>query len=123
MAAQGTTALQQKVSKLLSRQHGRPVLKPNKPLVLKDEVASRKMRRGEASCITEISLLMACWKKSDFNDALCSSEVKTFYECIAKAQAEMKIKAAQQASGQGGRLLPRQATSLLKRHPNIRKEI
>lgn len=38
--------IQEKVSRLLSKQLGKPVLKPNKPLVLKDEVANRKPKKG-----------------------------------------------------------------------------
>lgn len=46
MAAQRGVLFQEKVSRMLSKQHGRPVLKPNKPLVLKDEVANRRVKRG-----------------------------------------------------------------------------
>lgn len=46
MASKSVSALEEKVNRLLSRTNGKPVLKPNKPLVLKDEVANRKMRRG-----------------------------------------------------------------------------
>ncbi|XP_036403235.1 coiled-coil-helix-coiled-coil-helix domain-containing protein 1 [Megalops cyprinoides] len=121
MALQGT-ALQQKVSRLLSRQMGKPALKPNKPLALRDEVANRKPSKGEASCIPEMYLLMACWKKNDFSDALCSKEVETFHKCTQRAQAEMRARLAQEG-GQGGRLHPKQANTLLKRHPNLFSEI
>ncbi|XP_030626937.1 small ribosomal subunit protein mS37 [Chanos chanos] len=123
MAMQSGIALQQKVSRLLSKQHGKPVLKPNKPLALKNEVANRKLKKGEATCVTEMSLLMACWKQNDFKDALCSNEVTTFYKCVERAQAEMRAKGNQQGAGQGGRLLPKQATSLLKRYPNLSQEV
>lgn len=36
----------EKVSRLLSRQNKKPVLKPNRPLVLKDAVANRKLQKG-----------------------------------------------------------------------------
>ncbi|XP_012683014.2 coiled-coil-helix-coiled-coil-helix domain-containing protein 1 [Clupea harengus] len=121
MAYKSATALQEKVNRLMSRTAGKPVLKPNKPLVLKGEVANRKMRRGEATCITEMSLLMACWKKSEFNNTVCSSEITVFYKCVEKAQVEAKSKTAQQSS-QGGRLVPKQANTLLKRFPSIKNE-
>lgn len=38
--------IQDKVARLLSKQHGKPVLKPNKSLALKDEVANRKPKKG-----------------------------------------------------------------------------
>lgn len=117
-AMQSGLLIQEKVARLLSKQHGAPVLKPNKPLVLKDEVANKKPKRGEASCVTEMALLMACWKQNDFNTQLCSNEVGVFYSCIKKAQAEARERLKAQTSAQGGQLLPKQATTLLKRYPN-----
>lgn len=47
MAAQaGGIVFQEKVSRLLARGNGRPVLKPNKKLVLGDSVANRRLRKG-----------------------------------------------------------------------------
>lgn len=46
MAAQGGVVFQEKVSRLLSRQDGKPVLKPNRPLALRDAVANRKLKKG-----------------------------------------------------------------------------
>lgn len=37
---------------------------------------------AEASCITEMALLMACWKQNNFVDSLCFSEMKSFYTCV-----------------------------------------
>ncbi|XP_040905047.1 coiled-coil-helix-coiled-coil-helix domain-containing protein 1 [Toxotes jaculatrix] len=122
MAAQGGILFQEKVSRLLSRREGKPVLKPNKPLALKDTVANRKLKKGEATCITEMSILMACWKQNNFVDGLCSSEINSFYTCVEAARAAMKNK-SEQTSSQGGRLHPKQATTLLKRYPNLRTEI
>lgn len=122
MAAQGGILFQEKVNKLLSRHNGKPALKPNRPLALKDAVANRKLKKGEASCITEMSVLMACWKLNNFVDGLCSNEMNSFYTCVEKTQAAMKDK-GEQTSLQGGRLHPKQATTLLKRFPNLRTEI
>ncbi|XP_039995907.1 coiled-coil-helix-coiled-coil-helix domain-containing protein 1 [Xiphias gladius] len=122
MAAQGGVLFQEKVSRLLSRQDGKPVLKPNRTLALRDAVANRKLKKGEATCITEMSVLMACWKQNNFVDGLCSNEMNAFYTCVEKAQAAMKNK-PEQTSIQGGRLHPKQATTLLKRYPNLRNEI
>uniref|UniRef100_A0A673GEX7 CHCH domain-containing protein n=1 Tax=Sinocyclocheilus rhinocerous TaxID=307959 RepID=A0A673GEX7_9TELE len=38
----------------------------------------------EATCVTEMSLLMACWKQNDFNNTVCSKEVSVFYTCVEK---------------------------------------
>lgn len=86
MATQGGIVFQEKVSRLLRGQNGKPVLKPNRALVLKDAVANRKPKKGEASCITEMSVLMACWKQNNFVDSLCSNEINSFYMCVEKAQ-------------------------------------
>ncbi|KAG5831560.1 coiled-coil-helix-coiled-coil-helix domain-containing protein 1 [Anguilla anguilla] len=116
MATQGT-ALQQKVSRLLSRQLGKPVLKPNKPLALKNEVANRTLEKGEATCITEMSVLMTCWKQNEFNDAACSKEIQSFYTCAKKAEAA-RLKSGKGAFELDGRLHPKLANTLLKRFPN-----
>lgn len=47
---------------------------------------SRVFFLSEATCIMEMSLLMACWKENEFNNALCSSEVQTFFKCAEKAE-------------------------------------
>uniref|UniRef100_A0A8D3BNE0 Coiled-coil-helix-coiled-coil-helix domain containing 1 n=1 Tax=Scophthalmus maximus TaxID=52904 RepID=A0A8D3BNE0_SCOMX len=82
----GGVAFLQKVNKMLSRQNGKPVLKPNRPLALRDTVADRKLSKGEASCVTEMSVLMACWKDNNFVDDLCSTEIDSFYTCVKAAQ-------------------------------------
>ncbi|XP_016093559.1 coiled-coil-helix-coiled-coil-helix domain-containing protein 1-like isoform X2 [Sinocyclocheilus grahami] len=112
------SVIQEKVAKLLSRQNGKPVLRPIKPLALKNDVASRKLKKGEATCVTEMSLLMACWKKNDFNNTVCSKEVSVFYACVEKGQNKAKGKQETQ-----GRLLPKEANTLLKRFPNLSSEI
>ncbi|NP_001290594.1 coiled-coil-helix-coiled-coil-helix domain-containing protein 1 [Esox lucius] len=123
MAMQSGTALQEKVSRMLSKNQKKPLLKPNKPLVLKDEVANRKMNKGEATCVTEMSMMMACWKQNNFVDALCSNEMQSFYKCVEKAQIAKKGKSEQHTIGQGGRLAPKQVNTLLKRHPTLQTEI
>ncbi|CAL1577725.1 unnamed protein product [Knipowitschia caucasica] len=120
--ANKSAQIQDKVRRLLSRQNGKPVLRPTRPLSLKDAVANRKPHKGEATCITEMSLLMACWKQNNFVEDLCSTEVQNFYSCVHSAQVAMKNKTA--AAGQDtGRLLPKQATTLLKRFPKLSSEI
>ncbi|XP_056327330.1 coiled-coil-helix-coiled-coil-helix domain-containing protein 1 [Danio aesculapii] len=105
------SAIQEKVAKLLSRQNGKPALKATKPLVLKNEVPIRKMKKGEATCVTEMSLLMACWKQNDFNNAVCPQEVTAFYTCVEKAKSKNQGR-------HGARLLPEEVNTLLKRFPN-----
>lgn len=122
MAAQGGPAFLEKVSRMLRAHNGKPVLKSKRPLALKDSVANRKPRRGEATCITEMSVMMACWKENNFVDSLCSKEIDTFYTCVKESREAMKKKKSE-PSFQGGHLLPKEATTLLKRYPNQRTEI
>lgn len=58
MAAQGGILFQEKVSRLLSRQNGKPVLKPSRTLALRDSVANRKLKKGgtREHCVTTRSL-------------------------------------------------------------------
>ncbi|XP_039623989.1 coiled-coil-helix-coiled-coil-helix domain-containing protein 1 [Polypterus senegalus] len=124
MAAQGgSSRVFDKVANLLNRENKKPVLKPNKPLVLQDRVAERRPRRGEVECITEMSVMMACWKQNNFSNAVCASEVQSFLQCTAQAEAKRKADLEQQRKEQGGRLLPKQANKLLKKYPNILSEI
>ncbi|XP_053547976.1 coiled-coil-helix-coiled-coil-helix domain-containing protein 1 [Bombina bombina] len=120
MASQGG-CINSKVAKLLSRRNGKPVLKPNKPLVLANTVANRKPKLGEASCVTEMSLMMACWKQNTFIDAPCTKEIQTFFDCVAKAQADKKAGLHRQI--QAGRLPPKLVNQLLRRFPTIDHEI
>ncbi|XP_035518961.1 coiled-coil-helix-coiled-coil-helix domain-containing protein 1 [Morone saxatilis] len=111
MAAQGGVAFQEKVSRLLSKHNGRPVLKPNRTLALRDSVANRKQKKGGS-----------CWKQHTFADEPCSYEMKSFFTCVEKAQAAMKNK-TDQTSMKGERLPPKVAITLLKRYPNLHTEI
>ncbi|XP_032868884.1 coiled-coil-helix-coiled-coil-helix domain-containing protein 1 [Amblyraja radiata] len=97
---------------------GRPVLRPSRPLVLADRVANRRRRLGEATCITEMTVMMSCWKQNNFNEAACSEEIRAFYTCADKAEAERKAKASADGVTQTGFLTPKQATKLLQRYPN-----
>ncbi|XP_053168979.1 coiled-coil-helix-coiled-coil-helix domain-containing protein 1 [Hemicordylus capensis] len=90
-----------------------------RPLILADRVSNRRMRLGEATCITEMSLMMACWKKNEFSDTACAKEIQTFFDCTAKAEEEWKESVVQEALGRSGKLGTKQINKLLKQFPNI----
>ncbi|XP_066477829.1 small ribosomal subunit protein mS37 [Tiliqua scincoides] len=96
----------------------RPPVKPPRPLVLADRVSSRRLQLGEATCVTEMSLMMACWKQNEFNDAVCAKEIQTFLDCAAKAEAERKEKITLESLNQLRNLDAKQVNKLLKRFPN-----
>ncbi|KAG8552155.1 hypothetical protein GDO81_004421 [Engystomops pustulosus] len=76
---------------------------------------------GEATCITEMSVLMACWKENAFSDTACSNPVKDFYECVAREQKARKLGAKEEKPE--GWMPPQQVNKLLRKYPNIKHEI
>ncbi|XP_060625158.1 small ribosomal subunit protein mS37 [Anolis sagrei] len=106
----------------LSKARGKAATKKfPRPLVLANQVSNRRLRQGEATCITEMSLMMACWKQNEFSDIACAREIQTFYDCAAKAEAERKEKIRQESLGLSGNLTSQQVNKILRRFPNITK--
>lgn len=97
---------------------GKPVLKPNKPLILANCVGNRRRERGEATCITEMSIMMACWKQNEFRDEACRKEIQDFFDCSSRAQEARKMRSNQESLGQSENLPPHKMTKLLQRFPN-----
>ncbi|XP_032088221.1 coiled-coil-helix-coiled-coil-helix domain-containing protein 1 [Thamnophis elegans] len=93
----------------------RPI-KAKLPLALADRVSNRTLKLGEASCVTEMALMMACWKANEFSDSVCAKEITTFFECAAKAEAKKKETTPEESSGT---LNSQQVNKLLGRFPNI----
>ncbi|XP_012615642.1 small ribosomal subunit protein mS37 [Microcebus murinus] len=96
----------------------RPVLKPNKPLILANRVGERRRERGEATCITEMSVMMACWKQNEFRDDACRKEIQSFFDCASKAQEARRMRSIQETLGESGSLPPKKLNKLLQRFPN-----
>ncbi|XP_021038199.1 coiled-coil-helix-coiled-coil-helix domain-containing protein 1 isoform X3 [Mus caroli] len=97
---------------------GKPILKPNKPLILANRVGNRRREKGEATCITEMSMMMACWKQNEFRDEACRKEIQDFFDCSSRAQEAGKMRSIQESLGQSERLSPHKMTKLLQRFPN-----
>nr|XP_009939881.1 PREDICTED: coiled-coil-helix-coiled-coil-helix domain-containing protein 1 [Opisthocomus hoazin] len=83
---------------------------------------SRKQRIREATCITELSVMMACWKQNDFNDTACAEEIRMFYDCVAKAEKERKAQ-NEDALSPRGNLTSSQVNKLLRRFPQITRYV
>ncbi|NXM00409.1 CHCH1 protein, partial [Tyrannus savana] len=96
-----------------------PVIRPVRPLALADKVANRREQAGEATCITEMSVMMACWKQNDFNDAACAEEIRVFYDCVAKAEKQRRSQSEDTLSSRGN-LPSSKVNKLLRRFPQIR---
>ncbi|NWW73191.1 CHCH1 protein, partial [Climacteris rufus] len=76
----------------------------------------------EATCITEMSVMMACWKQNDFNDTACAEEIRMFYDCVAKAEKERKNQNEDTLSARGN-LPSSKVNKLLKRFPQITRYV
>ncbi|CAI9561332.1 unnamed protein product [Staurois parvus] len=120
MAAEGVI-MQAKVARLLSRRFGKPILVPKKPLELTDRVSNRKAKIAEASCLSEMAVLMACWKENTFSDKICSNEINIFYKCVAQAQADRNAGSHEEVPA--GLLPADKVNKLLKKYPNRKHEI
>uniref|UniRef100_A0A8B9N8X3 Coiled-coil-helix-coiled-coil-helix domain containing 1 n=1 Tax=Accipiter nisus TaxID=211598 RepID=A0A8B9N8X3_9AVES len=95
-----------------------PAIRPTRPLVLANKVANRRDQAGEATCITEMSVMMACWKRNDFSDTACAEEIRMFHDCVAKAEKERKDQNAETLSPRES-LTSSKVNKLLRRFPQI----
>lgn len=57
----------------------------------------------DTTCITEMSVMMACWKQNDFSDTACAKEIQMFYDCVARAEVIKANLVFFRASGRKGR--------------------
>jgi len=71
----------------------------------------------EATCITEMSLMMACWKQNEFRDQACRKEIQDFFDCASRAEGARKMRSIQ-GTGEFGDLPPKKLNKLLQRFPN-----
>ncbi|XP_005048673.1 PREDICTED: coiled-coil-helix-coiled-coil-helix domain-containing protein 1, partial [Ficedula albicollis] len=99
-----------------------PTLRPPRTLALADKVANRREQGTEATCITEMSVMMACWKQNDFNDAPCAEEIRMFYDCVTKAEKQRKSQSEDTPSSRGN-LSSSKVNKLLKRFPQMTRYV
>uniref|UniRef100_A0A0B6ZIK1 Uncharacterized protein n=1 Tax=Arion vulgaris TaxID=1028688 RepID=A0A0B6ZIK1_9EUPU len=88
---------------------------------LKDEVKSRRPSPEGAHCVNEMTTMMDCWKRTDFNSAACGLEVENFNKCVALAQAAATEARQHFEKGlpvKGSRMLPsRVVNEMLAQYP------
>uniref|UniRef100_A0A8C4QIA0 CHCH domain-containing protein n=1 Tax=Eptatretus burgeri TaxID=7764 RepID=A0A8C4QIA0_EPTBU len=75
-----------KVAYLCNGVYKKAWLKPHREMALLDRVANQRRPGEESPCVTEITVLMACWKTNNFEDLKCSDEIAAFRKCIATAK-------------------------------------
>lgn len=94
------------------------------PLKLKEGVSGKGDKLKEVSCLHEMSVLFACFKRNEFNQALCSKEIESFQKCHTEATARKIDRKEKEAKGiltPGDRKMSsRQINQLLKAFPNTK---
>ncbi|CAB4018493.1 Hypothetical predicted protein [Paramuricea clavata] len=68
------------------------------PTSLRPHVILKKQALGNASCTEEMSKLMDCFKRENFEDRKCSTEITEFLEC-ARIAAKNRIAKKSSQSG------------------------
>uniref|UniRef100_A0A6J0TIF8 Small ribosomal subunit protein mS37 n=1 Tax=Pogona vitticeps TaxID=103695 RepID=A0A6J0TIF8_9SAUR len=91
------------------------------PLALADKIRRPPQYSQEPECLTEMSLMMACWKQNEFSDIACAEEIQTFLRCSSESEARRKEKMKREAMGQTGHFNLQEVNQILKEFPNIKK--
>lgn len=92
------------------------------PLKLKDKVSGKGDRSKERMCVHEMSIMFACFKKNEFDQSRCSTEIDKFQACATKHYADKfkrkkDIREGNISMGKDN-LTPREVNYLLKKFPN-----
>jgi len=68
--------------------------KPVRPAALIDQVSGKGEKRNKQVCLQEMSLMLVCLKKYDFDQSRCSKEVEGFMACnkMHKEQAAAPVR-------------------------------
>ncbi|XP_046979816.1 coiled-coil-helix-coiled-coil-helix domain-containing protein 1 [Schistocerca americana] len=93
------------------------------PLKLKGSVSGKGDKTSKASCVQEMAVMLACLKQNEFDQAMCSSEIKIFQDCVKEYDEKKKLKDTQEKLGiltPGERNLShKQINQLLRRFPPL----
>ncbi|XP_054774146.1 small ribosomal subunit protein mS37-like [Lytechinus pictus] len=111
--------MSKRLKEIILRNHYKPTeyINMSKPLALRDRVSLKKAKPEAATCITEMAVLMSCWKQHEFSDADCSEEISLFNKCLADAEL-LKREATQAGkTGSAKRLSSKQINELLWKYP------
>ncbi|XP_072165364.1 small ribosomal subunit protein mS37-like [Diadema setosum] len=111
--------MSKRLKEIIMRNHYKPTeyINMSKPLALRDKVSLKRTRAEAATCITEMAVLMSCWKQHDFNDSDCSEEINLFNKCIAEAEATRRQLTQAGKTGSNQRLTSKQLNELLWKYP------
>ncbi|XP_033120917.1 coiled-coil-helix-coiled-coil-helix domain-containing protein 1-like [Anneissia japonica] len=114
--------MSKRVNEILLRNVYKPLgthIPLQRPFALRNNVALRKNKRGAAPCVTEMSVLMSCWKQNSYNDSSCLEEITAFQKCFVEAEKEKKEfqAAAKEGKIEEGRATCQQVNTLMKKFP------
>ncbi|XP_071442847.1 small ribosomal subunit protein mS37 [Hetaerina americana] len=91
------------------------------PLKLKPTVSGKGDRTSDVACLQEMAILFACFKKNEFNQALCANEVQTFNKCYKSFVDAKQKKKEMERKGDlnpgAKKLTHKQINQLMKRFP------
>jgi predicted hydrocarbon binding protein len=91
------------------------------PLKLKNSVSGKSDSESNVACLQEMTILLACMKKNDFNEPLCNKEIGTFQNCYTSFLDKSFAMKKTQNKGiltPGKNLNYKQLNKFLKLHPN-----
>lgn len=93
------------------------------PLKLKSRISGKGEKTSDVACLHELSVLFACLKENEFNQALCSKEIGSVQTCYKNFLDHKRIKREEEqkgiiATGQKN-LSTKQVNKLLKKYPAI----
>ncbi|XP_046643594.1 uncharacterized protein LOC124328822 [Daphnia pulicaria] len=90
------------------------------PLKLKDSVSGKGEKTSDVACLQDMAVMLACFKKHDFNQALCSKEISSFQSCYSKFEndREQAKNMDNTLVGAKSRLPYKTLNKILKKYPS-----
>lgn len=67
---------------------------PLHPLELQDRFMDPKRNDSARPCISQLTVLLQCFKDSDFSQKRCAESIKNYYACIAEHEETKTVAAA-----------------------------
>ncbi|KAK2718512.1 small ribosomal subunit protein mS37-like [Artemia franciscana] len=93
---------------------------PILPMKLKNSVSSKSERATDSMCLQEMSLMLACLKRNEFDQSVCSKEIQEFSKCTVAQMEQRQLRLKQNSEGfvaAGEKKLPvQQLNRYLEKH-------
>jgi len=93
------------------------------PAALNSEVSGKGGKRKQFHCLQEMSQMLVCLKKYEFDQPRCAKEIEAFQACNRTHQQSVAANKGQQPTVSGdGRLPTDVVNAQLKKYPQITKK-